>query len=68
MLRFILKRTEYTGEVHNHLDIYHYTLDADVPALEEALTGGRGGGPNGDAFARVDIIGCEFIKGEDSQP
>lgn len=39
------------------------TENAEVPALESVLRrGGQGGGPNGDAFQRFELIAVELLK------
>lgn len=63
MLRFILKRQLYDGACLNALEVRHYTVDCDVPALELALcSGGKGGGPDGDAFDISEVIGVEVLR------
>lgn len=62
MIRFIVKRMIYDGECLNALKQEHYTVDADCPVLEKALrSGGKGGGPDGDAFDRSELIGVEIL-------
>jgi hypothetical protein len=58
MIRIILERlTRDQGTVFSG----HETIDVDSPALETMLNGGRGGGPNGDDFTYVRIVGGHII-------
>lgn len=61
MIRFIVKVQRYDGECLNALKSDFYTVDADCPELESALrSGGQGGGPDGDAFEKHELIGAEL--------
>jgi hypothetical protein len=62
MLRFLIKRQRYDGECLNALKTSHETVDCDAPELESVLrSGGQGGGPDGDAFDRAELIGVEIL-------
>lgn len=61
MLRFILKRQQYPGTCLNALWTEYLTVDAECPELEKALrSGGQGGGPDGDAFDRTELVNVEI--------
>lgn len=62
MLRFLIRRQRYDGECLNALKTFYETVDCDAPELERVLrSGGQGGGPDGDAFDRTELIGVEII-------
>jgi len=61
MLRFIIKRQIYDGACLNALETYWETVDANVPELENALHGGKGGGPDGDAFNIPQVVGIQQL-------
>jgi hypothetical protein len=63
MLRFIIKRQRYDGTCLNALFTSFETVDCEVPKLEDALRqGGCGGGPNGDAFDRPELLNVEVLE------
>ena len=62
MFRFIIKRQIYDGACLNALETYFETVDAEVPELAAVLLGGKGGGPNGDAFNIPQVIGVEDLR------
>ncbi len=60
MIRFIIRYQRYDGECLNALKTDYATIDCEVPELEDVLrSGGQGGGPSGDAFARAELINAE---------
>lgn len=59
MVRIIVERiTRDQGTVFYG----HETVDVESPELEKLLNGGYGGGPNGDDFTYVKVIGAEILK------
>ena len=66
MLRFIIKRQRYDGSCLNALFTTFETVDCEAPELERILrSGGCGGGPDGDAFDRPELVNVEVLaKGE----
>jgi hypothetical protein len=60
MLRFIVKRQRYDGSCLNALFTFFETVDAECPELEQVLmSGGCGGGPDGDAFDVPELVNVE---------
>lgn len=63
MLRFIIRRQRYDGECLNALKTFYETVDCEAAALEKVLcSGGQGGGPDGTAFERAELIGAEVLQ------
>jgi hypothetical protein len=58
MLRFILRRHMVDGNVGAD-DVFHFTIDAQLPDVEIALTRG-GSGPMG--FDHTSLVGVEVIE------
>lgn len=58
MVRIIVERiTRDQGTVFSG----HETVDVESPELETLLNGGFGGGPNGDDFTYVRVIGAQRL-------
>jgi hypothetical protein len=65
MLRFIVKWQRYDGACLNALFTTFETIDCEVPELERALrSGGCGGGPDGDAFNRPELLNVEVLAAQ----
>ena len=63
MLRFIIKCKERCGAIGLE-STRHYTIDCDVPELEQAL---RKGGFGDDSYEINELVGVEVIDSSCSQ-
>lgn len=62
MIRFVVIRKTWDGLECKQTDFE--TVDCDAPALEAVLRrGGRGGGPNNDAYDITELVGAELLEG-----
>lgn len=63
MLRFILKQERYDSHINFHTEAM-FTVDIDVPELEEILTSG-GSGEQG--YSQTYLVGVEIKEKKDEE-